>query len=112
MKESIKTRIEKDGVIFFGPGVRDLLLDIRKTGSVRLASEEMGMSYSKARRILKEASLALGFELVVCRKGGEHGGQAHLTEEGEGFLDRYMEFEKDVEHYARSSFRRHFEQSR
>ena len=48
----------------FGPGVAALLEGIRETHSLRAAAAEMGMAYSKAWTIMKNAEKELGFPLT------------------------------------------------
>lgn len=111
MKERIKTKLEKDGTIFFGPGVEELFALIRETGSVRDASEKMGMSYSKAWKMIGICEECTGKKVVERTKGGDGGGgSARLTPAGEALLDAFTSFENDVQEYAHKVFGRHFEQ--
>lgn len=74
---------------FFGPGVSTLLHLIDQKGSIQAACEEMGMSYSKAWKILKRASAELGFPLLLSQNGGAKGGESRLSEEASIFLKQY-----------------------
>ena len=69
MDYQIRVKLKQDQ-IFFGPGVARLLRGIERTGSLQAAAAEMGMSYSKAWRILHTAERELGFLLVHRRAGG------------------------------------------
>ena len=71
----------------FGPGVAVLLRRVRELHSLRAAAMSIGMAYSKAWTILKNAQLSLGFKLLDSTTGGKHGGGATLTPEGEKLLD-------------------------
>ena len=73
----------------FGPGVAILLRKVRELHSLRAAAMSIGMAYSKAWTILKNAQLSLGFKLLDSTTGGKHGGGARLTPEGEKLLDAY-----------------------
>ena len=73
----------------FGPGVSILLHKVRELHSLRAAAMSIGMAYSKAWTILKNAQLSLGFKLLDSTTGGKHGGGAKLTPEGEKLLDAY-----------------------
>lgn len=64
----------------FGPGVAALLTLVKTCHSLRAAAMEMGMAYSKAWTILKNAEEQLGFKLLLSTTGGKHGGGAQLTE--------------------------------
>ena len=60
---------------FFGEGPYRLLLAIEKTGSLRSASQSMGLAYSKAFRMIKNAEEALGFSLQAAQQvAGQVGG--------------------------------------
>ena len=73
----------------FGPGVAALLTLVKTCHSLRAAAMEMGMAYSKAWTILKNAEEQLGFKLLLSTTGGKHGGGAQLTEQGEALLAAY-----------------------
>lgn len=49
----------------FGPGVAALLTLVKTCHSLRAAAMEMGMAYSKAWTILKNAEEQLGFKLLL-----------------------------------------------
>ena len=88
----------------FGPGVAALLDGVRENGSLRAASDEMGMAYSKAWTILKTAERELGFPLLESAAGGRSGGGSRLTEAGESLLSRYRAYCKNVNVYASELF--------
>ena len=67
---------------FFGPGVRDLFLNIESEHSVKGASENMGLSYSKAWKMIRNVEKALGEPAVTRTHGGTEGGSAQLTDAG------------------------------
>lgn len=74
---------------FFGEGPCRLLHAIEETGSLRAAAGSMGMAYTKALKILKNAENALGFMLTTRTAGGRDGGGSSLTSEGREWLKRY-----------------------
>ena len=67
----VKMSLEGDGgKVFFGPGVLELLRDVRETGSIQRAARKMGLSYVKALKILRQtlhetADVAAGFDSLV-----------------------------------------------
>ncbi len=79
---------------FFGPGVRDLFLNIDSQRSVKAASEKMGMSYSKAWKMIRNVENAIGEPAVTRTQGGHDGGSASLTPAGRKLLERYISFER------------------
>lgn len=96
--------IDEDGGRFFGPGPMALLAGVRETGSLSASAKAMGMSYTKAMRILHDAERALGFPLTVRSIGGEKGGSSSLTPEGEDFLHRYEAWRQGVTAAANVGF--------
>ena len=61
------------GERFFGEGPCRLLHLIEETGSLRSAAAQMGLSYSKALRLVQHAEKELGFALT-CKTIGGGGG--------------------------------------
>lgn len=88
----------------FGPGVADLLERVDRLHSLRKATIEMDMAYSKAWKIVKIAEENLGFPLLVSVTGGKGGGGAELTPDGKSFLAAYRRFEEAVRSYADEAF--------
>ncbi len=79
---------------FFGEGPARLMHEIEQTGSLRAASISMGMAYTKALKLIKNAESALGFTLITRVTGGKDGGGSRLTEEGKDWLNRYEAYRK------------------
>ena len=70
-----------DGHRVFGPGPVDLLERVGELGSLRAAAMEMGMAYTKATRLVRDAERAFGFSLTERTVGGTGGGGSRLTPE-------------------------------
>ncbi len=86
--------------VFFGYG-RLLLLDkIETCGSLKKASEELGMSYRAAWGKIKQTEEVLGFQLME-RAGSRRSGY-RLTEAGRVVRDKYLEWFNKVEQDARA----------
>ena len=83
------TLTDDNGIKFFGEGPCRLLRGVEKTGSLRAASMEMEMAYTKASKLLKQAESTLGFPLTTRRAGGKDGGGSVLTPEGKTLLQQY-----------------------
>ena len=79
---------------FFGPGICELLEKIRETGSIQAAAAKMGMSYTKAWKILNRAEREMGVHLIHRQSGGKNGGSSTLSEAGEKVVAGYREMEK------------------
>ena len=85
MKPALRVILCDDaGERFFGEGPCRLLHLIEETGSLRSAAAQMGLSYSKALRLVQHAEKELGFALTCKTIGGRT-----LTAEARQFLERY-----------------------
>ncbi len=93
---------------FMGPGCYELLALIRQCGSVRVACERMGLSYSKAWRILNALEEETGVEVLERRQGGKSGGESRLSQAGEDLMTRYAAFEAECKEAVEHIFARHF----
>ena len=69
---------------FFGEGPCRLLHAIEETGSLRSAAISMGLAYTKALRIIKNAEAALG--LPLCWRKIRRWKYTHST--GKGMADK------------------------
>lgn len=74
---------------FFGEGPYRLLLAVEETGSLRAAAQSMGMAYTKALKLMKNAESALGFPLTQRAAGGRDGGGSILTAGGKEWMAKY-----------------------
>lgn len=81
--------LDEEGQKFFGKGPCQLLRSVEETGSLRSAAKSMGMAYTKALRLLKNAEAGLGFALTERTTGGQDGGGSRLTRQGKEWIQRY-----------------------
>lgn len=81
--------VNDDNEKFFGEGPYRLLRGIEKSGSLRSTAMEMGMSYTKAMKLITNAEKELGFKFTTRAIGGKSGGGSCLTDEGRQWLDKY-----------------------
>ena len=65
--------LDENGEKFFGEGPCRLLHAVDETGSLRAAAQSMGMAYTKALKIMKNAEKALGFALTERMAGSDAG---------------------------------------
>ena len=86
------TFLDDQGEKFFGEGPARLLLTVDKTGSLRAAAMSMGMAYTKALKLIRNAETALAIPLISRCAGGKDGGGSCLTEEGKEWLQRYENY--------------------
>jgi len=107
MKVSYKVWLDEHGKAF-GEGPYNLLSTVEKTASLNQAASEMGMSYSKAWRLIRTLEERLGFPLIERKVGGKSGGGSSVTPEAEIFLKQYEGFRKDVKKALEKIYCRHF----
>ena len=81
--------LDDNGEKFFGEGPARLMHGVEKYGSLRAAAISMGMAYTKALKLIKNAEVALGFTLINRVTGGKDGGGSCLTDEGREWLNSY-----------------------
>ncbi len=93
---------------FFGPGCVELMTLIDETGSVSKASEKMGLSYSKAWRLIHDLEAQAGFEAVSRQQGGKKGGAANLTSSGRRLVERYTAYAAECDRAVHEIFMKHF----
>ncbi|PWV37715.1 MAG: hypothetical protein DJ555_00935 [Desulfurococcaceae archaeon] len=66
----------------------EVLRIIRAKGSIRAASEELGLSYRNVIRIVRTLEKEVGGKLIITRRG--RGAKAMLTELGEEIVNTYV----------------------
>ena len=92
----------------FGPGIAELLQRVDTHHSLRAAAQSMGMAYSKAWKITKNAEEGLGIKLLVSSTGGKGGGGAALTAEARQFLEAYNSYCAKLRAYSETLFGKEF----
>ena len=93
---------------FFSVGPMELMEKIETYSSLKKATEAMGMSYTKALRIIRDVERELGFPVVVSIKGGNDRGSTRLTEKGKQVLYAYKDIYEDVSAYAEKLLKEKF----
>lgn len=91
----------------FGDGKWRLIRAIARTGSLKAAAAEFGMSYRTAWGDLQKAQTLMGVALVESHRGGQGRGGMRLTATGKRWLAAYGRFRAQVERGAESAFRQH-----
>jgi len=92
----------------FGDGPYELLIRVEKMRSLHQAANQMGMSYSKAWRLIQTLEERLGFALLERKVGGLSGGGSRVTPQGKELMNHYEGFRKDAEKGLEKIFRKHF----
>jgi molybdate transport system regulatory protein len=94
----------------FGDGPLELLRRVGNTLSLHEAANQMGMSYSKAWRLIRTLEQRLGFPLLDRKVGGISGGGSRLTDEARHFMGRYSQFREEVNNALDRIYAKHFRQ--
>jgi molybdate transport system regulatory protein len=107
MKIAYKVWLDSNGKAF-GGGPYRLLRNVERTGSLWKAAAEMGMSYSKAWRLMRNLERRLNFPLLERHAGGASGGGSFITPKARDLLNRYEKFGKDVDGVLEKIYQKHF----
>lgn len=107
MNIGYKVWLENKGKAF-GEGPYRLLRHVEQTGSLHRASARMGMSYTKAWRLMRKLEKRLHFPLLERHAGGASGGGSVITPKARDLLDRYDKFQKDVDKTLQKIYKKHF----
>jgi molybdate transport system regulatory protein len=107
MKVSYKIWLDQGGKVF-GDGPYELLQRVKKTGSLHQAANQMGMSYSKAWRLIRTLEERLGFTLLQRKVGGDSGGGSYVNPIAIYLMSHYERFRKDVKEAIEEVYQRHF----
>lgn len=106
---NIRLRFISDNKVIYGQGISKLLQIIDKLGSIKAASDEMGMTYKKALDIIKNAELGFGQKILTKQIGGKSGGGSQLTEFGKELVYKFKFLEDDILNYAYEKSNLYFE---
>ena len=88
-----RIRVTRAGDILLGPGKADLLDAIRRTGGLRGAADDLGMSYMRAWKLVQTLNRGFREPLVHTERGGAGHGKATLTPMGKSVLALYRKME-------------------
>lgn len=92
----------------FGPGMADIMRLVKEEESLISACKQMGLSSSKAWKIINLAQSDLQLDFFQSSCGGKNGGYTKLSPEGEIFLQKYELLKKRLEKYAEEQVREIF----
>jgi molybdate transport system regulatory protein len=108
MRIGYKVWLDNNGKAF-GDGPYTLLRRVENMGSLHQAAKQMGMSYSKAWRLIRTLEERLGFTLLERKVGGISGGGSRVTSQGEDLMNHYERFRRNVEKGLEKIYRKHFD---
>lgn len=110
MKLIYKIWLRDDSGRAFGEGPYRLLKGVELTGSLLQAAADMGMAYTKARRIILCCERTLGFALTHRKVGGASGGGSEVTPQAFELMSAYESLRAEVEDAIGEAYMRHFGQ--
>ena len=90
----VKLYLENEHDKFMGIGVLWVLQRVSSCGSLRAAAAEMGISYSKAFRMVDTLEKTLGVPVLERHRGGMQRSGAKLTPFGQAFILLYDDFQR------------------
>ena len=104
---SCKLRLSREKG-FYGPGAHQLLQLTQACGSLSQACQQMGMSYSKGRKIIATLEEQLGVPILETRQGGKSGGSSHLTDAARELIGQYGAFQAEADAALQEIFLKYF----
>ena len=107
VRSEVEVSLAKE-TVFFDKKMAMLLTLIDETKSVRAASQRMQLSYSSCWNKIRRLEEQLRYPLVQRTQGGAAGGVSVLTEQGRAFLEKYVQYEKEVRLVAKTLFDAYF----
>ncbi|MGA2315547.1 MAG: LysR family transcriptional regulator [Thermodesulfobacteriota bacterium] len=107
MRIGYKVWLDNNGKAF-GDGPYKLLRRVEKMGSLHQAAKQMGMSYSKAWRLIRTLEERLGFTLLERKVGGLSGGGSRVTPKGKDLMNHYERFRRNVEKGLEKIYQKYF----
>ena len=107
MKVAYRIWIDHKGKVF-GDGPQEILKGVEKTGSLHQVAAQMGMSYSKAWKRIREIEQRLGFPLLDRRVGGQSGGGSQVTPQAKELMVCYARFQREAKGAIERIYRKQF----
>ena len=107
----VKVWLECGGEYVFGLGLCEVLQAIDRSGSIKQAACDVGLSYRHVWGRIKEAERAGGCPLVETRIGGRDKRRSCLTNEARRLVAAFLAFRERVTQLVQREFARHFPSS-
>lgn len=100
--------LHDQGIPVFGMGIRELLIRVESTGSLRHAASDMGLAYSKALHIVRRAEEHFGFALLKRQTGGKDGGGSTVSDEGRWLVGAFGALIDEADALLNELYAKHF----
>ncbi|OQX77089.1 MAG: hypothetical protein B6D61_07740 [Bacteroidetes bacterium 4484_249] len=94
----------KEGKGIMGDGKWKILKAIEKHGSLKAATEALGITYRRTWGDLKKIENDLGIKLLEKSRGGKDGGTTVLTPEGQNLVNAFDTFHNKVDQFIEQAF--------
>lgn len=94
-----------DGKGVMGDGKWQILKAIEKHGSLKAATEALGLTYRRTWGDLKAIEEQFGFPLLEKSRGGAEGGKSELSPEGKNLVNAFDAFHAKVDVLMDKAFR-------
>ena len=94
----------EDGSGIMGDGKWKILKAIKEHGSLKAATEALGITYRRTWGDLKGIEQKLGFSILEKTRGGKEGGATHLTPEGDLLVSAFDAFHSKVDVVMEEAF--------
>lgn len=92
-----------EGII--GDGKWQILKAIDRLGSLRAATNELGITYRRTWNDFKKIEEYLGFPLIEKARGGKNGGNTTLTREGRTLVKAFDKLHSSIDGHIEKAFR-------
>lgn len=89
-------------------GIIRLLEAVQKTGTLREAAINLGVSYRKAWGDLRDAAAFVGFPLIETERGGRDGGVTRLTPDGADLVAAFSQLHDEIQESIHRTTKRFF----
>ena len=108
MQPCINLWIEHAGEVVLSDWRVNLLEAIAETGSISSAATRMSVPYHRAWDKIHEMEQGLDVKLVEAQVGGVGGGGAHLTPQGQDYVEKFRRFEAGFKELIEQRFKEIF----
>jgi molybdate transport system regulatory protein len=105
-RPNLKGWLDWDGSFLVGPRYIRLLEGVDRTGTIRGACRESGLSYRTCLNRIQRMERTLGAPMVTTRRGGAERGGAELTPAARDLIRVYRQWRGDVERASEKAFAR------
>ncbi len=101
---TVRFRVDVSPACSIGPGKIALLMGVERTGSLRRAAQQLGMSYRRAWLLIDGLNRSFTEPVTTASVGGKGGGGVKLAPLGEELVRRYNALAKRLDAMAQREF--------